>query len=71
MTSVELLWKASAILLAAFAATALMRRSPAALRHFVWTATFGTLLALPAALQLGPKWEAPVAAAQQCFKSSS
>src|SRR6185295_17362519 len=61
MTSLELFWKATAILLAAFAATALMRRSTAALRHFLWTAAFAALLVLPVARQAGPRWEAPLA----------
>ncbi len=61
MTSLEILWKATAILAAAFAAAALLRRSPAALRHFVWTAAFAAILLLPAAMLVGPKWSAPAA----------
>ncbi len=51
MTLLELLadnaWKGTVILGAAMAAAAILRRSPAALRHLVWTATFAALLALP------------------------
>ncbi len=68
MTSLEFVWKATAILAAAFAAGALMRRSPAALRHFLWTAAFAALLVLPAAMLLGPKWSAPVALAVQAVE---
>jgi len=40
-------WKATVILAAAFAAAALLRERPAALRHFLWTAAFAALLVLP------------------------
>ena len=59
MIATEILWKSTAILLAAFAATALMRRSPAAFKHFLWTASFAALLAMPLASLMMPEW--PVA----------
>jgi TonB family protein len=62
MTSLEILLKATAILVTAFAFNRLMQRSPAALRHFGWTACFASLLLLPAAMLVGPRWSAPVAA---------
>lgn len=49
-------WKGSIILAAAFAASFMLRRSAASLRHFVWTAAFAALLVLPAAILLIPKW---------------
>ena len=56
MSAMELIWKATAILLAAFAATAALRSRPAALRHFIWTAAFAALLALPVAALVVPRW---------------
>ncbi len=52
----ECFWKASMILAAAFAVSFALRRGSAALRHFVWTASFAALLVLPAAILLTPKW---------------
>lgn len=40
-------WKSAAVLGAAFLAAWMLRRSSAALRHFVWTASFAVLLLLP------------------------
>jgi hypothetical protein len=60
MMSVELLWKGTAILVAAFATARLTRRSPAALRHFIWTAAFAALLVLPVGLFVDPQWKAPL-----------
>ena len=40
-------WKATVILVAAWCAAAGLRRRSAALRHFIWTITFGGLLLLP------------------------
>ena len=49
-------WKATAILSAAFAASWMMRRRAASLRHFGWTAAFGALLLLPILTLVTPKW---------------
>jgi len=52
------------ILIAAFAAAAVLRRSSAAMRSLVWTAAFAALAALPAAMLTLPKWSpAPAVAA--------
>src|SRR5262245_50329865 len=59
MISLEVISKATAILLAAFAANSLLRRSPAAIRHFIWTAAFAAILILPAAMVVAPKWTTP------------
>ncbi len=60
MTWMELLaqccWKGTVILLAAFAANRVMRKAPAAWRHFLWTAVMAALLVLPAMVQMTPKW---------------
>jgi TonB family protein len=62
-----MLWltlKASVILAAAFGAAGLLRRAPAAVRHFTWTMAFLALLVLPVAMRMGPKWgQLPVAPA--------
>lgn len=50
------------ILLAAFAAAGVMRKAPAAWRHFLWTAVMAGLVVLPALLQTMPKWGMPAAA---------
>src|ERR1039458_3896337 len=61
MTWTELLaqcaWRGTIILLAAFAANGVMRKAPAAWRHFLWTAALSGLLILPAMVQLMPKWD--------------
>ena len=56
MITTEILWKSTAVLLAAFAASAAMRRSPAASKHFLWTAAFAALLAMPLASLVMPRW---------------
>jgi TonB family protein len=60
MTWLELLaqcaWRGTIILLAVFAANGVMRKAPAAWRHFLWTAALSGLLILPAMLQVMPKW---------------
>ncbi|MGA3017466.1 MAG: TonB family protein [Bryobacteraceae bacterium] len=60
MTWMELLWqccwRGTIILLAAFAANGVMRKAPAAWRHFLWTAVMAGLLVLPAMVQVMPKW---------------
>ncbi|HXB69431.1 MAG TPA: M56 family metallopeptidase [Candidatus Acidoferrales bacterium] len=60
-------WRGTVILAAAFAAAAALRRGPAAVRHFVWTAALAALLVLPLAMAALPKWQwvrapAPLAA---------
>ena len=52
--------KGTAILAAAFALGAILRRSSASLRHYLWTAAFASLLALPAVIDLVPRWSPPV-----------
>jgi TonB family protein len=59
--------RGTVILAAAFAAAAALRRGPAAVRHFVWTAALAALLVLPLAMTTVPKWQwvrapSPVAA---------
>src|ERR1039458_5376064 len=60
MTWMELLaqccWRGTIVLLAAFAANGVMRRAPAAWRHFLWTAVLAGLLVLPELFQVMPKW---------------
>ena len=63
-------WRATVILAAAFAAAAALRRGPAAVRHFIWTAALAALLVLPLAMATVPKWQwvsapAPVVAQVQ------
>jgi beta-lactamase regulating signal transducer with metallopeptidase domain len=48
--------RGTVVLAAAFAATALMRRSSASARHLVWLAALVALLLLPLAQQLVPEW---------------
>ncbi len=52
----EMAWKSTVILAAPCAGAFLLRRGAAAIRHFVWTAAFATLLILPAAVLMIPKW---------------
>jgi TonB family protein len=52
----ELILKATVILLIAFAIAAALRRASAAMRHLVWVAAFACLLALPLISTLAPKW---------------
>ena len=49
-------WKGTAILAAAFALGAMLRGASASLRHYLWTATFAALVALPAVIDTVPKW---------------
>jgi beta-lactamase regulating signal transducer with metallopeptidase domain len=53
-------WKSLVILALVFAGMALWRRSTAAIRHLVWTATFFCLLCLPVFMFCLPAWRAPV-----------
>jgi TonB family protein len=52
-------WGATFVLLAAFAASWLLRTAPAAWRHFLWTAVLAGLLALPVMVRIAPKWGLP------------
>ncbi len=52
--------KGTAVLALGVAATALLLRSSASLRHSVWSATFVALLAVPALDALGPSWHVAV-----------
>jgi len=54
----DLAVKGTAVLLAAFVVTLMMRRASAAARHAVWTLTLAGLLLLPA-LALLPGWTLP------------
>jgi TonB family protein len=45
---IAIAWKATAILMAAFGVTGVLRGRSAALRHFIWTLAFAALAALPA-----------------------
>ena len=60
MTWLQLLkqcaWAATFILTAAFVASWTLRRTPAAWRHFLWTAVLAGLLVLPAMVRILPKW---------------
>lgn len=65
------------VLLAALAATGLMRRSSAAARHLVWLAALAALLLLPLARSFVPEWRVlplppvPVASAPDVAAASS
>jgi beta-lactamase regulating signal transducer with metallopeptidase domain len=56
---VVLVWglKATPLLVGAWFVTALLRRSSAATRHFVWVLATGAALALPAATTVAPRFE--------------
>lgn len=59
----EIIWKATILLVLAGAGYAALRRTSAALRHFLWTGAFAAILLLPVALRTVPKWRPePVAA---------
>jgi len=58
----EIIWKATILLAAAWAAQAVLGRASAALRHFLWTGAFAAVLLLPAALRIVPKWKPQPAA---------
>ena len=57
---VAVAWKSVIILILVFAAVALCRRSPATLRHWIWTMTFLCLLALPVFVKCLPVVPPPV-----------
>src|SRR5579871_1221625 len=52
----EIAWKATVILGLSFIAAILLRRASAAVRHFLWTATFGVLLLIPLVESVTPEW---------------
>src|SRR6266849_8571346 len=54
--ALEISWNSAVILAVACAASLLLRRAPAALRHAVWVLALGSLLLLPALLALLPAW---------------
>jgi len=53
----EIAWKGTVILVASFAAAALISRASAAARHFLWTVALGALLLLPLAISVSPQWK--------------
>jgi TonB family protein len=55
-------WRGTLLMAASFGAMALLPKASAAVRHYVWATVFCALLALPAAMTLGPKWTLPAAA---------
>jgi beta-lactamase regulating signal transducer with metallopeptidase domain len=57
---VAVAWKSLVILTLVFAAVALCRRSPATLRHWIWTMAFVCLLALPVFVRYLPAMPPPV-----------
>ncbi|WP_412069044.1 M56 family metallopeptidase [Rubrivirga sp. IMCC43871] len=52
--------KGTVVLALGALAAALLRRSSAALLHWVWVATFGALLAVPVLGALGPSWRVAI-----------
>ena len=56
MTWMDFVLRGTVILAAAFAASRAMQRASASVRHFVWTAGFLTLLLLPLAMNVGPRF---------------
>jgi len=56
----DLAIRGTLILVFAFAAAGLMRRTSAAARHLLWASTLAGLLVLPAAVRLGPSVQVPV-----------
>ena len=55
-SAIEIAWKGTAILAAAFLAAALLCRASAAARHFLWTEALAALLVLPLIVAWAPKW---------------
>jgi beta-lactamase regulating signal transducer with metallopeptidase domain/predicted nucleic acid-binding Zn-ribbon protein len=66
-----LLLKASVLLTAALAAAWLLRRSPAATRHALWSVAFAALLALPFLAPIVPSLQVPLPAAWSAFARDS
>src|SRR5262245_18162296 len=59
--ALDIIVRASALLVAAaLADLVLRRRSSAAIRHFVWTLAIGALLLLPIASYALPEWTVPI-----------
>jgi len=56
---IEMAWKSTIVLTAGFGASYVLRRAPAAVRHFAWTAALAMLVLLPAVAIMGPRWNAP------------
>ena len=55
MTWTDFIVRGTVVLVAGFAASFVFARASAALRHFMWTAAFVALLAMPVAMQVAPK----------------
>jgi hypothetical protein len=60
-----LLIKVTLLFLAAFGATALLRRSAASTRHLIWSGLFASVVALPLLSATLPRIDIPVPAAWQ------
>ncbi len=58
----ELALKSTVVLVAAFAVSAAMHRTSAALRHLAWTCAFAGLLVLPLLQRSAPRWHVPISA---------
>lgn len=67
---VDILIKATVILVVAFACAAILRRASAATRHLAWALTLTGILLAPA-LTLLPGWQLPLAAPWQAPRSAS
>lgn len=65
LTLLELLAKATAVLLLGFGCIACLRRSSAAQRSLAWLAVFGALLLLPLAVFVRPVWTVSVPTVKQ------
>ena len=59
---VDLVVRATILLVVSLALQGLLRRWPATTRHRLWTLTFALLLALPAFRLFGPSWDVPLLA---------
>lgn len=59
-SAIEIAGKGTAILAVAFVAAALLRRTSAAARHFLWTEVLAALLVLPLIIAWAPKWNVNV-----------
>src|SRR5882724_5143768 len=67
-TLVALTIKVTLTLAIAFAATMLLRRRPAALRHRLWTAAMASALLLPFLGLVAPSWRIQIAPPVMLFK---
>ena len=52
-------WRSTLVLAAGFAAAWWLARASAAVRHYLWVTVLAALLALSAAIVMGPKWQLP------------